>query len=155
MESSEDEAAKVVLSCGEELLQQQHKKKRKRKKMKKKGEGQGDGDGDGDGDGNGDGEVLVNVKVCGQARTCSQKLHNMVSGIDAVRRRSDDEGQREGEGEGEEGKAWDYVLFLDDDVKLHGRLLDNLVDTLEHNPKAFMCTAYPFDVPASDSGKLR
>ena len=139
VESSDDEAAKVVR--GDALQQQELSKQQQQQQL-----------------------VRVGVKVCGQARTCSQKLHNMVSGIDAVRRggaaaqppnaspTKEEEEEEEEEGERESGD-WDYVLYLDDDVKLHERLVDNLVDTLEHNPKAFMCTAYPFDVPASESGK--
>ena len=87
----------------------------------------------------------VGVKVCSRARTCSQKLHNIISGIDGLR--------VAGKAEGNSSSVdWDYVLFLDDDVKMHDRLLDNLVDTLEQNEEAFMCTAYPFDVPALESG---
>ncbi|UPR04637.1 hypothetical protein HOP50_17g79810 [Chloropicon primus] len=79
------------------------------------------------------------VVICGRAATCSQKLHNIVSGIKALK-----------EGKIGSGRKWDYVLFLDDDIKIHDKLIDNLVDTMEANrgKDCFMCTAYPFDVPA-------
>ena len=77
------------------------------------------------------------VVVCGKATCCSQKLHNIVGGISRLRGCDSDA---------------KYALFLDDDVCLHGELIGNFVETLEHNDGAFMCTAYPFDVPAEKSG---
>ena len=93
------------------------------------------------------GEIPVGVKVCERAKTCSQKLHNIISGIDYVSKQT-----ASGTSSGTGRADWDYMLFLDDDIKIHQYLFDNLVDTLEQNIKAFMCTAYPFDVPELESG---
>ena len=122
-------------------------------------------------------EIVRYVILCGRAKTCSQKLHNIVTGINALK-----------SGKGEfvfglvrfvslhwfrprlpkthtetrftrlalvgSGVDWEYVMFLDDDIRLHSKLLDNLAETLSVNKEAFMCTAYPFDVPCSDAESL-
>ena len=79
-------------------------------------------------------DIDVKIVIAGRAKTCSQKLHNIIAGIDGCSLDSK------------------YVLFLDDDVLIHKCLLDNLVNTLEYDQTIFMATAYPFDVPAPNSG---
>jgi hypothetical protein len=45
-----------------------------------------------------------------------------------------------------------YCLCLDDDVDPHEHLLADMVTALENDPKAFMATGYPFDVPEHGAG---
>ncbi|MQM08478.1 hypothetical protein Taro_041334 [Colocasia esculenta] len=45
-----------------------------------------------------------------------------------------------------------YVLFLDDDVRLHPGTIGALTAEMEKNPKIFIQTGYPLDLP---SGSLR
>ncbi|KAH7440081.1 hypothetical protein KP509_04G090400 [Ceratopteris richardii] len=78
----------------------------------------------------------VNAKaiVAGFSTTCSQKIHNQLAGISAMH---------------EETK---YVLFLDDDVRLHPGTIGALVTCMEQNPKIFILTGYPFDIPSGSLG---
>ena len=62
--------------------------------------------------------------------TCSQKIHNMLAGL---------------EGSDEDST---YVLFLDDDVRLHRNTVGSLVSSMEANqPKMFLTNGFPFDLP--------
>lgn len=69
------------------------------------------------------------VLVAGCSTSCSQKLHNMAAGVAAA------------------APASKYVLFLDDDVDLHDSAAQALVQVLERDPRLFMATGYPMDVP--------
>ena len=75
----------------------------------------------------------VQVLVAGPARTCSQKLHNMLEGI----RHS--------------SAASEFVLFLDDDVLVHPRLVWDMQTALSSDPGAFVATGYPVDLVPSGS----
>jgi len=97
-------------------------------------------------------DLPVDVVVAGRAATCSQKLHNMISSIATLN----------------ESDAFDFVLFLDDDIFVYPTLFVQLVhDFLASSGSqcssgssagdggdggVFMATAYPFDVPSPDSG---
>ena len=59
-----------------------------------------------------------------------QKIHNMLAGVDACDARST------------------YVLFLDDDVRLHRNTIGSLVSSMEANsPEMFLSNGFPFDLP--------
>ena len=75
----------------------------------------------------------VQVLVAGPARTCSQKLHNMLEGI----RQS--------------SAASEFVLFLDDDVLVHPRLVWDMQTAISSDPRAFVATGYPVDLVPSGS----
>lgn len=80
------------------------------------------------------GQVEVRVLVAGLSTTCSQKIHNQLAGISAIH------------------KETKYVLFLDDDVRLHPGTIGALVSCIEENPKIFVLTGYPFDIPSGSLG---
>lgn len=44
------------------------------------------------------------------------------------------------------------MLFLDDDVQLHPGTIGALVASIEENPKIFILTGYPFDIPSGSLG---
>lgn len=81
-----------------------------------------------------EGQVDAKVIVAGLSTSCSQKIHNQLAGISAMH-----------------GEA-KYVLFLDDDVRLHPGTIGALVACIEENPKIFVLTGYPFDVPSGSLG---
>lgn len=74
----------------------------------------------------------VSVLVAGQSTTCSQKIHNQLTGVAKA------------------NSAHKYLFFLDDDVQLHPTTLEDLVGTLEGDPSLFMATGYPFDLVSAD-----
>eukprot|EP00250_Pteridium_aquilinum_P006173 c16146_g1_i1 orf=125-1678(+) len=80
------------------------------------------------------GQVDAKVIIADLSTTCSQKIHNQLAGISAMH---------------EETK---YVLFLDDDVRLHPGTIGALVACMEENPKIFVLTGYPFDIPSGSLG---
>ncbi|MCO5603635.1 hypothetical protein L7F22_057786 [Adiantum nelumboides] len=80
------------------------------------------------------GQVTAKIIVAGLSTTCSQKIHNQLAAIDAMHKESK------------------YVLFLDDDVRLHPGTLGALVACIEENPKIFVLTGYPFDIPSGSLG---
>ncbi|KAF3792308.1 hypothetical protein EJ110_NYTH00450 [Nymphaea thermarum] len=45
-----------------------------------------------------------------------------------------------------------YVLFLDDDVRLHPGTIGALTAEMEKNPKVFIQTGYPLDLPSGSLG---
>mmetsp|Transcript_8504 Transcript_8504/g.31420 ORF Transcript_8504/g.31420 Transcript_8504/m.31420 type:complete len:489 (+) Transcript_8504:136-1602(+) len=74
----------------------------------------------------------VALFVAGAASTCSQKLHNMLYGVEQAHADSE------------------YTLFLDDDVTLHHRMIEHLVEERRKDPRVFMVTGYPYDLPYQD-----
>lgn len=65
------------------------------------------------------------MRVCttGLAENCSQKVHNLVVGVRAASHDSK------------------YVLCMDDDVRMHPRMLTDLVKSLENDPSSpYMAT---------------
>eukprot|EP00249_Psilotum_nudum_P017701 c26449_g1_i1 orf=626-1981(-) len=78
------------------------------------------------------GQVDAKVVVAGLSTTCSQKIHNQLAGVDVMH------------------KATKYVLFLDDDVRLHPGSIGAFVTNMEENPKIFVLTGYPFDIPSNN-----
>ena len=71
------------------------------------------------------------VVAAGRATTSSQKIHNMLAGVRAMREDSD------------------YVLFLDDDVETRPGTVECLARALAGDDGAFLITGYPFDVPCA------
>eukprot|EP00850_Spirogloea_muscicola_P018846 SM000177S03179 [mRNA] locus=s177:35680:39904:- [translate_table: standard] len=76
------------------------------------------------------GDIQFELIVAGHAVKSSQKIHNQLAGVSAMSASSK------------------YVLFLDDDIRLHPGTICQLVDTMEADQKAFLLTGYPFDLPA-------
>ena len=75
-------------------------------------------------------EANIAIRAAGTSMTCSQKIHNMLAGVDACDARST------------------YVLFLDDDVRLHRNTIGSLVSSMEANsPEMFLSNGFPFDLP--------
>ncbi|KAL3678207.1 hypothetical protein R1sor_021163 [Riccia sorocarpa] len=73
-------------------------------------------------------QVSGRVIVAGMSRTCSQKVHNQLAGVEAMH------------------KDTKYVLFLDDDVRMHPGTIGSVVRHMEENPKIFVTTGFPFDI---------
>ncbi|KAH0711009.1 hypothetical protein KY284_012437 [Solanum tuberosum] len=78
--------------------------------------------------------VEAKVIVAGLSTTCSQKIHNQLVGVDQMH------------------KDTKYVLFLDDDVRLHPGSIGALTTEMEKNPDIFIQTGYPLDLPSGTLG---
>ncbi|CAA6669556.1 unnamed protein product [Spirodela intermedia] len=78
--------------------------------------------------------VDAKIIVAGFSTTCSQKIHNQLAGVQNMHKDSK------------------YVLFLDDDVRLHPGSIRALTSEMEKNPKIFIQTGYPLDLPSGSLG---
>ncbi|KAE9588169.1 putative ceramide glucosyltransferase [Lupinus albus] len=81
-----------------------------------------------------EGSVDARVVVAGLSTTCSQKIHNQLVGVEAMHKDSK------------------YVLFLDDDIRLHPGSIGTLTCEMEKNPEIFIQTGYPLDLPSGSLG---
>ncbi|KAF5481956.1 hypothetical protein F2P56_002565 [Juglans regia] len=79
-------------------------------------------------------EVDAKIIVAGLSTTCSQKIHNQLVGVEKMHNESK------------------YVLFLDDDVRLHPGTIGALTAEMEKNPDIFIQTGYPLDLPSGSLG---
>ncbi|EYU30706.1 hypothetical protein MIMGU_mgv1a004497mg [Erythranthe guttata] len=79
-------------------------------------------------------EVDAKIIVAGLSTTCSQKIHNQLVGVERMHKDSK------------------YVLFLDDDVRLHPGSIGALTAEMEKNPDIFIQTGYPLDLPSGSLG---
>lgn len=79
-------------------------------------------------------EVDAKIVVAGLSTTCSQKIHNQLIGVEKMHKDSK------------------YVLFLDDDVRLHPGSIGALTSEMEKNPDIFIQTGYPLDLPSGSLG---
>ncbi|XP_031110098.1 uncharacterized protein LOC116014225 [Ipomoea triloba] len=79
-------------------------------------------------------EVDAKIVVAGLSKTCSQKIHNQLFGVEKMH------------------KDTKYVLFLDDDVRLHPGSIGALTVEMEKNPEIFIQTGYPLDLPSGSLG---
>ncbi|XP_020215837.1 uncharacterized protein LOC109799647 [Cajanus cajan] len=79
-------------------------------------------------------DVEAKVVVAGLSTTCSQKIHNQLVGVETMHKDSK------------------YVLFLDDDVRLHPGSIGALTREMEKNPEIFIQTGYPLDLPSGSLG---
>ncbi|XP_048321111.1 uncharacterized protein LOC107425495 [Ziziphus jujuba] len=79
-------------------------------------------------------EVDAKIIVAGLSTTCSQKIHNQLVGVEKMH------------------KDTKYVLFLDDDVRLHPGTIGALTAEMEKNPEIFIQTGYPLDLPSGSLG---
>ncbi|KAF5458966.1 hypothetical protein F2P56_022958, partial [Juglans regia] len=79
-------------------------------------------------------EVDAKVIVAGLSTTCSQKIHNQLVGVEKMHNETK------------------YVLFLDDDVRLHPGSIGALTAEMEKNPDIFIQTGYPLDLPSGSLG---
>lgn len=79
-------------------------------------------------------EVEAKIVVAGLSTTCSQKIHNQLVGVEKMHKDSK------------------YVLFLDDDVRLHPGSIGALTAEMEKNPEIFIQTGYPLDLPSGSLG---
>ncbi|XP_074561759.1 uncharacterized protein LOC141818074, partial [Curcuma longa] len=78
--------------------------------------------------------IDAKIVVAGLSTTCSQKIHNQLIGVERMHRESK------------------YVLFLDDDVRLHPGSIGALTAEMEKNPEIFIQTGYPLDLPSGSLG---
>ncbi|KAG5024447.1 hypothetical protein JHK82_020347 [Glycine max] len=78
--------------------------------------------------------VEAKVVVAGLSTTCSQKIHNQLVGVETMHKDSK------------------YVLFLDDDVRLHPGSIGALTREMEKTPEIFIQTGYPLDLPSGSLG---
>ncbi|XXG64337.1 hypothetical protein AAC387_Pa05g2319 [Persea americana] len=78
--------------------------------------------------------VDAKIVIAGLSTTCSQKIHNQLAGV------------------GNMHKDSKYVLFLDDDVRLHPGSIGALTAEMEKNPEIFIQTGYPLDLPSGSLG---
>lgn len=78
--------------------------------------------------------VDAKIIVAGLSTTCSQKIHNQLVGVEKMHKDSK------------------YVLFLDDDVRLHPGTIGALTAEMEKNPEIFIQTGYPLDLPSGSLG---
>ncbi|XP_057967370.1 uncharacterized protein LOC131157328 [Malania oleifera] len=78
--------------------------------------------------------VDAKIIVAGLSTTCSQKIHNQLVGVERMHKDSK------------------YVLFLDDDVRLHPGTIGALTSEMEKNPEIFIQTGYPLDLPSGSLG---
>ncbi|MED6194963.1 hypothetical protein PIB30_033576 [Stylosanthes scabra] len=78
--------------------------------------------------------IEAKVIVAGLSTTCSQKIHNQLVGVEKMHKDSK------------------YVLFLDDDVRLHPGTIGALTYEMEKNPEIFIQTGYPLDLPSGSLG---
>ncbi|KAK1354812.1 Ceramide glucosyltransferase [Heracleum sosnowskyi] len=78
--------------------------------------------------------VEAKIIVAGQSTTCSQKIHNQLVGAENMHKDSK------------------YILFLDDDVRLHPGSIGALTAEMEKNPDIFIQTGYPLDLPSGSLG---
>ncbi|KAK6158983.1 hypothetical protein DH2020_006297 [Rehmannia glutinosa] len=78
--------------------------------------------------------VDAKIIVAGLSTTCSQKIHNQLVGVEKMHKDSK------------------YVLFLDDDVRLHPGSIGALTAEMEKNPDIFIQTGYPLDLPSGSLG---
>ncbi|MED6131258.1 hypothetical protein PIB30_008298 [Stylosanthes scabra] len=78
--------------------------------------------------------IEAKVIVAGLSTTCSQKIHNQLIGVEKMHKDSK------------------YVLFLDDDVRLHPGTIGSLTYEMEKNPEIFIQTGYPLDLPSGSLG---
>ncbi|XP_058206692.1 uncharacterized protein LOC131320119 [Rhododendron vialii] len=79
-------------------------------------------------------DVDAKIFVAGLSTTCSQKIHNQLIGVERMHKDSK------------------YVLFLDDDVRLHPGSIGALTAEMEKNPEIFIQTGYPLDLPSGSLG---
>ncbi|GER51384.1 nucleotide-diphospho-sugar transferase superfamily protein [Striga asiatica] len=79
-------------------------------------------------------EVDAKIIVAGLSTTCSQKIHNQLVGVQKMHKDSK------------------YVLFLDDDVRLHPGSIGALTAEMDKNPDIFIQTGYPLDLPSGSLG---
>ncbi|XP_024960537.1 uncharacterized protein LOC112501113 [Cynara cardunculus var. scolymus] len=79
-------------------------------------------------------DVDARIVVAGPSTTCSQKIHNQLVGVEKMH------------------KGSKYVLFLDDDVRLHPGSVGALTAEMEKNPEIFIQTGYPLDLPSGSLG---
>ncbi|OVA08534.1 Ceramide glucosyltransferase [Macleaya cordata] len=78
--------------------------------------------------------IATQIVVAGLSTTCSQKIHNQLVGVERMHKDSK------------------YVLFLDDDVRLHPGSIGALTAEMEKNPDIFIQTGYPLDLPSGTFG---
>ncbi|XP_051132002.1 uncharacterized protein LOC127252048 [Andrographis paniculata] len=79
-------------------------------------------------------DIEAKIVVAGMSTTCSQKIHNQLVGVENMHKDSK------------------YVLFLDDDVRLHPGSIGALTAEMVKNPDIFIQTGYPLDLPSGSLG---
>lgn len=82
----------------------------------------------------------ITITCAGESQHCSQKIHNLIHGIQYSVKTSVD--------------AHEYILCMDDDVQPHAEFLETLVSDMENMPDVSVATAYPFDIPHTRDASL-
>ncbi len=75
-----------------------------------------------------EGRHTIRIVIAGLARTCSQKIHNMLAAVDASDPRSE------------------YVFFLDNSTRCLSKTLSRLVERLETADNCLGVSGYPLDL---------
>lgn len=78
------------------------------------------------------GDKQVEIIHSGSAKETSQKIHNLMHGIQHCVKENSTDG---------------YIVCMDDDVEPHADFLCELVGNMENEPHIRVATAYPFDIP--------
>lgn len=73
-------------------------------------------------------DANIRLLVAGQTWYCSQKMHNQLTGFEAVM-----------------ATAAKYVILLDDDIHLHPGTIRYWVEEMESDPKVLVASGYTFD----------
>jgi cellulose synthase/poly-beta-1,6-N-acetylglucosamine synthase-like glycosyltransferase len=71
--------------------------------------------------------AVIKVISCGLSFYCSQKIHNLLTGLTLINKDSE------------------YVLFLDDDAQMSSAILLDLVHCLEAEPEVLIASGWPND----------
>ena len=80
-------------------------------------------------------DVQINLLVAGLSWHCSQKIHNQIHGFERAMR------------------SCEYVIVIDDDIKLHPGTIRAWVEEMETDPQVLAATGYAFEyVAPGESG---
>jgi hypothetical protein len=80
-----------------------------------------------------EGKAVVKLVVAGNSVTCTQKIHNMLAGVDAC------------------SDSVQYVFFMDANSQMHPGTVAVLFNELDMDPNVLAATGYPLDVPPPDA----
>jgi len=75
-------------------------------------------------------DVQINLLVAGLSWHCSQKIHNQIHGFERAMR------------------SCEYVIVIDDDIKLHPGTIRAWVEEMETDPQVLAATGYAFEYVA-------
>lgn len=76
-----------------------------------------------------EGQASIRIVVAGLSKMCTQKIHNMVAGVEAA------------------SPSMEYVLFLDANGHMHAGTVGVMVEELVNDKKVFAVSGFPLDIP--------